>query len=201
MSVLKLAQGHGNMAIPMPERKKNIGKKILATDTNQSVYLYTPSEATVLGTVINYNGDMARIRVCASLDSLPLTVTPVILPTDTNAVKEQKNHFFRNQPKKGLMVYLQSPVGEKFEVGVIDIYNVKPRFLTGINEFFSDLEIYGIEFGWKIFVEIVDRGWGLLQVNNGENQIDDQVHITGFVIEQSSFLQDHNNVVYNYVGN
>jgi len=189
------------MAISLPERKKQIAAEILATSTPQSAILYTPSSATVLGTTVNYNGDMARIRVCASLDSLPETHAPVILPTDTNAAKEQKNQFFRSQPKKGLMVYLQSPSdGKKFEVAIIDLYNVKPRFLTGVNEFFSDIDFYGIEFGWKIVIDVVDRGWGLLQVNTGENQINDQINITGFAIEQSSFLQDHNDVVYNYIG-
>jgi hypothetical protein len=189
------------MAIPLPERKKQIGGKILATSNPQSLIIYTPSSATVLGTAVNYNGEMATIRVCSSLDSLgPEVYAPVILPTDTNATKEQKNQFFRGQPKKGLMLYLENPANERFEVGVIDLYNTRPRFLTGINEFFSDLKNYGIEFGWKIVVEVIDRGWGVLQVNTGENQINDQVSITGFVIEQGSFLQDHNDVIYNYVG-
>jgi len=187
------------MAIAMPERKIQIAGKITAASNPQSVQLYTPSTAMVLGTAVNYNGDMARIRVCAFLDSLPEVHAPVILPIDTNATKEQKNQFFRVQPKKGLMVYLESPSNEKFEVGIIDVYNVKPCFLTGISEFFSDLQLYGIQFGWKILVEAIDRGWGLLQVNTGENQQDDRISITGFAIEQSSFLQSDNDVIYNYV--
>jgi hypothetical protein len=187
------------MAIAMPERKIQIAGKITATSNPQSLQLYSPSSAFVLDTAVNYNGDMARIRVCAFLDSLPEVHAPVILPTDTNATKQQKNQFFRAQPKKGLMVYLESPSNEKFEVGIIDIYNVKPCFLTGISEFFSDLELYGIQFGWKIFVQIIDRGWGLLQANTGENQQNDRISITGFAVEQSSFLQDNNDIVYNYV--
>jgi hypothetical protein len=187
------------MAIAMPERKIQIAGKLSANSNPQNLILYTPSTATVLGATVNYNGDMARIRVCAFLDSLPEVHAPVILPTDTNATKEQKNQFFRVQPKKGLMVYLESPIGEKFEVGIIDLYNVKPCFLTGISEFFSDLELYGIQFGWKIFVQVIDRGWGLLQANTGENQQNDRISITGFAVEQSSFLQGDNDVVYNYV--
>lgn len=187
------------MAIPMPERKIQIGAKLTAASNPQSTQLYTPSTALVLGTAVNYNGDMARIRVWARLDSLPETHAPVILPTDTNATKEQKNQFFRSQPKKGLMVYLESPNNEKFEVGIIDVYNVNPNFLTGINEFFSDLQFYGIQWGWKITIEVVDRGWGLLQANTGENHRDDQISITGFVVEQSSFLQGKDDVIYNYV--
>jgi len=187
------------MAIAMPTRTLQIAGKITATSNPQSVQLYTPSAASVLGTAVNYNGDMARIRVCAFLDSLPEVHAPVILPTDTNATKEQKNQFFRGQPKKGLMVYLESPIGEKFEVGIIDLYNVKPCFLTGISEFFSDLQLYGIQFGWKIFVQVIDRGWGLLQVNTGENQQNDRISITGFAVEQSSFLQGDNDIIYNYV--
>lgn len=188
------------MAILMPERKKQIVGKISATSNPQSITLYTPSTATVLGTAVNYNGDMARIRVCAFLDSIPEVHAPVILPTDTNLIKEQKNQFFRSQPKKGLMVYLEAPISnERFEVGIVDIYNVKPNFLTGVSEFFSDLELYGIQFGWKIVVEVIDRGFGLLQVNTGENQQNDRISFTGFAVEQSSFLQDANDVVYNYV--
>lgn len=188
------------MAIAMPERRKQIAGKILATSNPQNVTLYTPSTATVLGTTVNYNGDMARIRVCAFINSLPEVYAPIILPTDTNLIKEQKNQFFRSQPKKGLMIYLESPINnEKFEVGIIDVYNVKPCFLTGVSEFFSDLNVYGIQFGWKIVVEVIDRGFGLLQVNSGQNQQNDRISFTGFAIEQSSFLQGDNDVVYNYV--
>jgi len=188
------------VAIPLPERKKQIASKILATNDPQSAHLYTPSTALVLGVPVNYNGDMARIRVCAFLDSLPEVHAPVILPTDTLAQKEQKNQYFRIQPKKGLLISLVSPIGnEKFEVGIIDIYNVKPCFLTGVSEFFSDIQLYGIQFGWKIFIEVIDRGWGLLQTNADENKQDDRISFTGFAIEKSSFLQGADDTVYNYI--
>lgn len=188
------------MAIPMPDRTRQIAGKINATSNPQSAILYTPSSATVLGTTVNYNGGMARIRVCAFLDSIPEVHAPVILPTDTNAQKEQKNQFFRSAPKKGLMVYLENPTGsERYEVGIVDIYNVKPNFLTGVSEFFSDLEIYGIQFGWKIVIETIDRGYGMLQVNTGENQQNDRISFTGFANEHSSFLQGDNDVIYNFV--
>jgi len=188
------------MAIQMPDRTRQIAAKISASSNPQSAVLYIPSTATVLGTPINYNGGMARIRVCAFLDSLPEVHAPVILPTDTNAQKEQKNQFFRSQPKKGLMVYLQSPVGnEKFEVGMVDLYNIRPCFLTGVSEFFSDLEIYGIQFGWKIVVEVIDRGFGILQANTGANQQNDRVSFTGFAKEESSFLQGSDDTVYNFI--
>ena len=187
------------MAIPMPKRLYGIKKKIQSNSSPQSAVLYSPTNATVLGTQVNYNGFMARIRVFAILDSLPETHAPVILPTDTLAQKEQKNSFFRSAPKKGLMVYLVSPNGEKFEVGIIDCYNVKPCFLTGINEFFSDLELYGIQYGDKIAVEIIDRGYGLLQANTGENQQNDYLSITGFVQEESEFLQGSDDTIYNFV--
>lgn len=187
------------MAILMPDRTRQISGKISATSNPQSAILYTPSTASVLGTPVNYNGGMARIRVCAFLDSIPETHAPVILPTDTLAQKEQKNAFFRSAPKKGLMVYLQSPSNENFEVGIVDIYNVKPCFLTGVSEFFSDLQIYGIQFGWKIFAEVVDRGYGLLETNSGENQQNDRISISGFADETSSFLQGSDDAIYNYV--
>lgn len=187
------------MAISMPDRTRQISGKISATSNPQSATLYTPSTANVLNTPVNYNGGMARIRICAFLDSIPETHAPVILPTDTLLQKEQKNAFFRSAPKKGLMVYLQSPTNENFEVGLIDIYNVKPCFLTGVSEFFSDLEIYGIQFGWKIFAEIVDRGHGVLQANSDEGQQNDRIIITGFANENSSFLQGSDDAIYNYV--
>jgi hypothetical protein len=141
---------------------------------------------------------MARIRVCCFLPSLPEVYAPVILPTDTNAVKEQKNQHFRIQPKKGLMVYIENPAGETFPVGIVDLFNVKPNFLSGINEFFSDLPLYGIQFGYKIVVEIIDRGYGLLQTNE-ESESNDYISITGFVEEKTSFLQDENDIIYNFV--
>lgn len=185
------------MSIPMPNRKKQITAKIRATSNPQSVDLYTPSSVSLLGTQVNYNGDMARIRVFAVLNSLPEVYVPIILPTDTNAQKEQKNNHFRSQPKIGLMAYLVDPGGEKFEVGLIDCYNVQPNFLTGVSEFFSDLELYGIQYGYKISVEVVDRGFGLLKVN--ENQPMDFLSITGFALEKSEFLQGNDNVIYNFV--
>lgn len=188
------------MAINMPDRTRQIFGKISATSNPQSAILYTPSTALVLGTPVNYNGDMARIRVWAYLDSITETYAPIILPTDTLAQKEQKNAFFRSSPKKGLIIYLQNPVNnENFEVGIVDIYNIKPNFLTGVSEFFSDLEIYGIQFGWKIFVQVIDRGFGLLQVNSGVNQQNDRISITGFAREKSSFLQGSDDVIYNYI--
>ncbi|MEG4251070.1 hypothetical protein [Microcoleus sp. Pol10D4] len=188
------------MAILMPDRTRQIVGKIFATSNPQSATIYTPSSASVLGTTVNYNGGMARIRVCAFLDSIPETHAPVILPTDTLAQKEQKNQFFRSAPKKGLMAYLESPTGsERYEAGLIDLYNVKPNFLTGVNEFFSDLRIFGIQFGWKIVVVVVDRGHGLLQTNTGENQQNDYISITGFADETSSFLQGDNDTIYNFV--
>lgn len=184
----------------MPDRTRQIAGKISATSNPQSAMLYTPSSAIVLGTTVNYNGGMARIRVCAFLDSIPETHAPVILPTDTLAQKEQKNQFFRSAPKKGLMAYLENPNGsDKYEIGIIDLYNVKPNFLTGVSEFFSDLQIYGIQFGWKIGIEVVDRGYGVLQVNTGENQQNDRISITGFAEEHSSFLQGSDDTVYNFV--
>lgn len=184
------------MAILMPDRTRQIAGKISATSNPQSAMLYTPSSAIVLGTPVNYNGGMARIRVCAFLDSIPETHAPVILPTDTLAQKEQKNQFFRSAPKKGLMVYLEDPNNERYEVGIVDVYNIRPCFLTGVSEFFSDLEIYGIQFGWKIAIEVIDRGFGLLQTNTGQN---DRISFTGFANETTSFLQGSDDTVYNFV--
>ena len=185
------------MAIDMPERLGQIAAKL--TPANQSAILYTPSSATVLGVPINYNGFMATIRIAAYIDSTLETFAPIILPTDTLAQKEQKNQMFRSQPKKGLMIYLQNASGINFEVGMIDLYNVKPIFLTGANEFFTDLDTYGIKFGWKIFAQIIDRGFGLLQNNTGTGKQDDWVAITGFVNEKSSFLQGNDDTVYNFI--
>lgn len=189
------------MSIPLPGRTRQIGKRITAVNSIQRTILYTPSSAMVLGTRVNYNGSAARIRVCASIDSLPECSAPVILPTDTNSQKEQKNHFFRSHAKKGLLIYLESPTSaEKFEVAVIDIYNVKPRFLTGVSEFLGDdIIFYGVEYGWKIVAEVIDVGYGMLQINTeGEN---DRIDFTGFAKEESSFLQDKNDVIYNFIGN
>lgn len=187
------------MAIDMPDRIAQIATRITPATSNQEAILYTPSTASVLGASINYQGHMAVIRVACGIDSIAPVFAPIILPTDTLAQKEQKNHLFRANPKKGILVSLRNPAGQLFEIGLIDLYNVKPIFLTGINEFFTDLEFYGIRFGWSIFAKIVDRGHGLLQNNTGTGLQNDWVSITGYVVEKSSFLQDHNNIVYNYI--
>jgi hypothetical protein len=187
------------MAIDMPDRFAQIAARITPATSNQEAILYVPSSATVLSTPVNYQGYMAVIRCAVYIDSLPETFAPVILPTDTLAQKEQKNQMFRANPKKGLLVSLLSPINEIFEVGIIDLYNVKPIFLTGVNEFFTDLEIYGIKFGWRIHAKMIDRGHGLLQNNTGVGKQNDWLSITGYVTEKSSFLQDHDNVVYNYI--
>lgn len=185
------------MAIDMPNRVQQIATRL--TPVNQNAILYTPSSATVLGIPINYNGAMATIRIAAYIDSTLETFAPIILPTDTLARKEQKNQMFRSQPKKGLMIYLQNPTGTNFEIAMIDLYNVKPIFLTGANEFFTDLDAYGIKFGWKIFAQIIDRGFGLLQNNTDTNKQNDWVSITGFINETSSFLQGNDDTVYNFI--
>jgi hypothetical protein len=188
------------MAIELPKRTKQIAAKITPATPGQEAILYQSSNATVLGTNVNYQGGMAVIRALAYIDSLPETYAPVILPTDTLQQKEQKNQLFRISPKKGLLVSLQSPApaNQDFEVGMIDLYNVKPVFQTGVNEFFSGLTIYGIQSGWKIHAKIVDRGHGLLLPNPTPLQ-NDWVSITGYVDENSSILQDHNNIVYNFI--
>jgi hypothetical protein len=187
------------MAIALPNRFRQIAARITPTTSNQEAILYTPSTATVLGANVNYQGCAAVIRCCCYLDSIAETFAPVILPTDTQQQKEQKNQFFRSSPKKGLMVYLRNPAGQDFEVGLIDLYNVKPVFLAGVDEYFTSRDGYGIQSGWRIVAKMIDRGFGLLQSNTAAGKQDDWVSITGFLIEKSSVLQDHNNVVYNYV--
>lgn len=186
------------MAIDMPDRIAQIAAKITPATSNQEVILYTSSTATVLGIGINYQGYMATVRCMAYIDSISESFAPIILPTDTEAQKEQKNQFFRANPKKGLMLYLRSPTNEDFEAGLIDLYNVKPVFLAGIDEYFSGVTIYGIKFGWRLVAKVIDRGFGLLQ-NNTAGKQNDWLSITGFVEEKSSFLQDHNNIVYNFI--
>lgn len=183
------------MAIEMPDRIGQIAQRF--TPGNQEATLYTPSTASVLGTSVNYQGYMAVIRCAAHIDSLSQTFVPIDDPGDTTARREQKAQLFRANPKKGLLISLRSPTNEDFEVGIIDLFNVKPIFLSGVNEYFTDLELYGIKFGWKIQAKIVDRGFGLLQNNTGNGKQNDWVSVTGFVVEKSGFLQDHNNVVYN----
>ncbi len=187
------------MAIDMPDRIAQIAAKITPATSNQEVILYNPSTATVLGTGINYQGYMATVRCMAYIDSIGESFAPIILPTDTEAQKEQKNQFFRASPKKGLMFFLRSPANEDFEVGLIDLYNVKPVFLAGIDEYFSGVTIYGIKFGWRIVAKIIDRGFGLLANNTGAGKQNDWLSITGYVEEKSSLLQDHNNIVYNFI--
>lgn len=187
------------MAIDMPDRIAQIATKITPATSGQEAILYTPSTATVLGTAVNYQGYMASVRCMAYIDSISETFAPNILPTDTVSQKEQKNQFFRANPKKGLMLFLRSPTNQDFEVGLIDLYNVKPVFLAGINEYFSGITIYGIKFGWRIVAKIIDRGFGLLQNNTGAGKQNDWLSITGYVEEKSSVLQDHNNIVYNFV--
>jgi hypothetical protein len=188
------------MAIEMPTRIQQIGASIDSATANQEAVLFTPSQVTLLGTNIRYQGYMAVVRCLAYIDSLQEVFPPIILPTDTLNQKEQKLQLFRQNPKKGLLVSLRNPTtNQSIRVGFIDLYNVKPAFQTGINEYFSAFEVYGIEFGWQLHVQIVDRGWGLLQ-NNAAPLQNDWVHISGYVEEKSSILQDHNNVVYNFVG-
>lgn len=187
------------MAIDMPDRVRQIAARITPATSNQEAVLYTPSTATVLGTEINYQGYAAVIRCCCYLDSITQTFAPTILATDTENQKEQKNQLFRSSPKKGVMLYLRSPTNQDFEVGLIDLYNVKPVFLTGINEYFSGFDSYGVQFGWRIVARMVNRGFGLLQDNTGAALQNDWVSITGFVGEKSSILQDHNNIISNYI--
>ena len=186
------------MAIGMPDKLQQIGSTITPATANE-VVLYTPSQTTLLGTNVRYQGYMAVIRCLAYIDSLQEVFPPIILPTDTLNQKEQKLAQFRQNPKKGILVSLQSPSNQRIRVGFIDVYNVKPAFQTGANEFFSGLEIYGIEFGWSIIAQMVDRGYGLLQNNEAPLQ-NDWIDISGYVEEKSSILQDHNNVIYNFVG-
>jgi hypothetical protein len=186
------------MAIDMPDRVVQIATRL--NFLNLSETIYSVGTAKVLNTLVNYNGFVSTIRVSCYLDSIPEVHAPVILPTDTLVQKEQKNQMFRSQPKIGLLFSLKNANGDAFEVGMIDLYNVKPIFLTAANEFFTDLDVYGMQYGWSIFAEIVDRGFGvLLKFDPDKPTQTDWVSITGFVTEKSSFLQDADTLVYNYI--
>lgn len=187
------------MAIDMPDRVVQIATRLNFLSLDATVY--SVGSAKVLNTPVNYNGFVNTIRVSCYLDSIPEVYAPVILPTDTLAQKEQKNQMFRSQPKIGLLFSLKNTAGDTFEVGMIDLYNVKPIFLTAANEFFTDLDAYGMQYGWSIFAEIVDRGFGILSAFDPSKpgSRTDWVSITGFVVEKSSFLQDSDTLVYNYI--
>ena len=173
------------MAISLPEQIKQIVVNL--SPSNQSGILYRPRSISILGKEIPLQGYIAVIRCCAFINSIPETWQPVPDPTDTSARKIQKWQAFRASPRKGLLISLRKD-NQKSRIGIIDLYNVQPCFLTGANEYFSALEIYGVQPGWEIFAEVVDRGFGLLE--NKEKT--DEVDVSGYVLERGAFLQDHN---------
>lgn len=174
------------MAISLPEQIKQIAVNL--TPSNQSGVLYKPRTISVLNSPIPLQGYTAVIRCCAFINSIPETWQPVPDPTDTTARKMQKWQAFRASARKGLLISLRKG-SQKTRIGIIDLYNVQPCFLTGANEYFSALEIYGIEPGWEIFAEIIDRGFGFLENKDGKN---DEIDVSGYTIERGAFLQDHN---------
>ncbi len=180
------------MAIEMPNRVVQIATRISIAAPNQQADLFSPSSATVLSTNIRYQGYAGSLRAWAAISSIPETFAPANDPRDSPLARQNKLQQFRASPKKGLSVGLVDPGGTFYECFIADLYSVRPGFLMGLNEYFSGLELFGIQAGWKLRAKIVDRGWGLLEGS-------DYVVISGFVEERSSFLQDENLTIYNFI--
>lgn len=179
------------MAIEMPDRLKQIAVRFEAGETEKIIY--TPSDATVRGTQINYNGYAATIKGISFLESLPEAVVPLDDPTDSTLIRQQKAALFNANPHKRIMLYLRDSSNNEFELAYIDFYHVIPFYMTSINPYFASLELYGIEYDWQLIGRQIDAGSGLL---TGQEFIT----ITGYVVERAAFLQDDDLTVYNYIG-
>lgn len=179
------------MAIEMPDKLKQIAVKFVAGQTEKIIY--TPSNANVRGVAINYNGYSATIKGMSFLNSLTEAVVPIDNPGDTTLERQQKALIFNANPHKRIMLYLRDPSNNLFELAYIDFYNVVPYYLTSINPYFASLELYGIQYDWELIGRNIDASWGLLTGS-------EFITITGYVIERSSFLQDADLTVYNFIG-
>lgn len=180
------------MAIEMPNRVVQIAARVSPGTPNQQADLFVPSSAAVLNANIRYQGYAGSLRAWSVISSISETFTPANDPRDSPLQRQNKLQQFRASPKKGLSVGLVDPGGTFYECFIADLYSVRPGFLMGLNEYFSGLELFGIQAGWKLRCKVIDRGWGLLEG-------DDYVVISGFVEERASFLQDESLNVYNFI--
>lgn len=176
------------MAIDAGEPVINFGLKL--SDTVTSGVLYTPKSRTIEATVdnvltpyeINYGGKLVLIKLNGYIDSIPITHLPVDNIGESSVERERKQLQLEASAKYGVRFSLNID-GTKFSLANIEIYNVRPIYDTLVSVWLGDVTAYGVSFGNSLDCDIIDFGYGLLQPG-------DWIDITGWGVENSSFLQD-----------
>lgn len=176
------------MAVQNPKKIIQISQT-LSGSTNEVVLIQNNSSRTLLGVNIPNQIYLKHLKGWANIASLPEAIYPISEPRDTAAARQQKQAYFRASPKIGVSLRIR-PIGETYVRGrgeccILDFYGVRPGFLYDVLEYIGEI---GIQPNWALTARQIDRGFGTMS-------IDDYISFTGYVTEESEFLQDHNLVV------
>lgn len=163
---------------------------VLKAGDTQPVLLYTPRSQNLQGISIKRYGILTSLRLNAKIRSL--SVVNVVTPDDgaSNAELAIYQMELRKQPRKTLKLSVEGfnpyrGVNIVSEVALIPMYPNFPRYIAELIDYFTALDIYAFQYGFKLFAQVIDMadGYGVL---SGE----DEINIYGSVIEKSNFLID-----------
>lgn len=188
----------------LPDRVVQICDRL--TPTRQEVTLYSPFSYRFQKKILRYNGFLSTLRATAYINSLQQLRLPPPNPMATPFEQQQLAMSLTASPQIGLGLYLRKFVvsaninettqeetevqeySDDFEIAIIPLYNNQPFYQVGLNEYFSDLELFPIQYGFHIYCRIVDLGFGILTANI--DKPDDYVTVYGSVLEKGSYLLD-----------
>lgn len=177
------------MTVNLPDRIFTIG--VTLTPSNPAAILYSPTSVVIDGVQVNYNGFITTLRLSAIIASMTQMVLPAPDPAATPAELQLLAQQIKSQPRKSINLYLRktsdpspaviSGVDEIF-IGTISVYPNKPFYMSGVNEYLSDLEMYSIQYGWQLIARATsDAGYGNIQGG-------DKIWIHGAAIERTGVL-------------
>lgn len=159
---------------------------------NNSEIIYTPSTKVLEGVSIKYYGLINSLKLNAYIGSLAQIVLPPIDPALGYQGLEDRNNELRNSPHKAVKLSFLKGLDE-MEIGLVPIYPNRPRFSIDLMAYFSNLEIFPIQHGISLKVDIINNGYGVLEGN-------DFISIFGSVVENTKiYFNTTNNLPVNTV--
>ena len=169
-----------------------INERLTAADGIEPILIYTPRFQMLQGVILKRYGLINTLRINAKITSLdPVNIPPPDPAADTSELAIYQLSL-RAQPHKtirmlveGFNIYRQAIIIT--EVALIPVYPNSPRYLAEVVDYFTTLEMYGFQFGYKLWFQLID-----MNNNSGVLSGNDEINIYGSVVEKSTYLFDTN---------
>lgn len=143
--------------------------------------IYTPKNFNINGTIAKGQGFINTLRANCYIESLPEIVLPPLDPAADAYQIDQRNQELASKPSKTVAAYLVRPDNNWINLFQFKIFSTRPRYFADLSLFLTDLEIYGIQNNFSLYMGMVDEGFGTLSGN-------DFIAIQGSALETCSIL-------------